>query len=163
MTLPTRLDDCLAKPEVPSKSHHCHSEGAKRPWESPAHLCELVRYIRRLPRRFAARNDRDNLRIMLLIHSLLQFPPNPAMITKTFGGDLMATFGFIGIGNMGGAIAVAASKAHDPADIWVSAGHPQKAAEFPVVSVSVQAGAEAFSVLRVALSAARWTQGQAQN
>ena len=42
----------------------------------------------------------------------------------------MATFGFIGIGNMGGAIAVAASKAHDPADIWVSAGHPEKAAEF---------------------------------
>ena len=42
----------------------------------------------------------------------------------------MATFGFIGIGNMGGAIAVAASKAHDPADIWVSAAHPEKAAAF---------------------------------
>ncbi len=42
----------------------------------------------------------------------------------------MATFGFIGIGNMGGAIAVAAAKAHDPADIWVSAGHPDRAAAF---------------------------------
>ena len=42
----------------------------------------------------------------------------------------MATFGFIGIGNMGGAIAAAVAKAHDPADIWVSAGHPEKAAEF---------------------------------
>ena len=42
----------------------------------------------------------------------------------------MATFGFIGIGNMGGAIAAAAAKAHDPADIWVSAGHPEKAAAF---------------------------------
>ena len=42
----------------------------------------------------------------------------------------MATFGFIGIGNMGGAIAAAAAKAHDPADILVSAGHPEKAAEF---------------------------------
>ena len=42
----------------------------------------------------------------------------------------MATFGFIGIGNMGGAIAVAAAKAHDPGDIWVSAGHPERAAAF---------------------------------
>ena len=42
----------------------------------------------------------------------------------------MATFGFIGIGNMGGAIAAAVAKAHDPADIWVSAGHPEKAAAF---------------------------------
>ena len=42
----------------------------------------------------------------------------------------MATFGFIGIGNMGGAIAAAAAKAHDPADIWVSAGHPERAAAF---------------------------------
>ena len=42
----------------------------------------------------------------------------------------MATFGFIGIGNMGGAIAVAAAKAHDPGDIWVSAGHPDRAAAF---------------------------------
>ena len=42
----------------------------------------------------------------------------------------MATFGFIGIGNMGGAIAAAAAKSHDPADIWVSAGHPEKAAMF---------------------------------
>ena len=42
----------------------------------------------------------------------------------------MATFGFIGIGNMGGAIAAAAAKAHDPGDIWVSAGHPERAAAF---------------------------------
>ena len=42
----------------------------------------------------------------------------------------MATFGFIGIGNMGGAIAAAAARAHDPADIWVSAGHPERAAAF---------------------------------
>lgn len=42
----------------------------------------------------------------------------------------MATFGFIGIGNMGGAIAAAAAKAHDPGDMLVSAGHPEKAAEF---------------------------------
>ena len=42
----------------------------------------------------------------------------------------MATFGFIGIGNMGGAIANAAAKAHDPGDIWVSAGHPERAAAF---------------------------------
>ena len=42
----------------------------------------------------------------------------------------MATFGFIGIGNMGGAIAVAAAKAHDPGDIWVSANHPERAAAF---------------------------------
>ena len=33
----------------------------------------------------------------------------------------MATFGFIGIGNMGGAIAAAAAKAHDPGDMLVSA------------------------------------------
>ena len=42
----------------------------------------------------------------------------------------MATFGFIGIGNMGGAIAAAVSAAHDPGDIWVSAGHPERAAAF---------------------------------
>ena len=42
----------------------------------------------------------------------------------------MATFGFIGIGNMGGAIAAAAAKAHDPKDIWVSAGHPERAKAF---------------------------------
>ena len=42
----------------------------------------------------------------------------------------MATFGFIGIGNMGGAIAVAAAKAHDPGDIWVSASHPERAEAF---------------------------------
>ena len=42
----------------------------------------------------------------------------------------MATFGFIGIGNMGGAIAAAAAKAHDPGDIFVSAGHPERAAAF---------------------------------
>ena len=42
----------------------------------------------------------------------------------------MATFGFIGIGNMGGAIAMAAAKAVDPAEILVSAQHPEKAAAF---------------------------------
>ena len=42
----------------------------------------------------------------------------------------MATFGFIGIGNMGGAIAAAVGKAHDPGDIWVSANHPEHAAAF---------------------------------
>ena len=42
----------------------------------------------------------------------------------------MATFGFIGIGNMGGAIAIAAAKAHDPGDILVSAGHPERARAF---------------------------------
>ena len=42
----------------------------------------------------------------------------------------MATFGFIGIGNMGGAIAAAAARAHDPGDILVSAGHPERAAAF---------------------------------
>ena len=42
----------------------------------------------------------------------------------------MATFGFIGIGSMGGAIAAAASRAHDPQDMLVSAGHPEKAAAF---------------------------------
>ena len=42
----------------------------------------------------------------------------------------MATFGFIGIGNMGGAIAAAVAKAHDPGDILVSAGHPERAAAF---------------------------------
>ncbi len=41
----------------------------------------------------------------------------------------MATFGFIGIGNMGGAIA-AAARVHDPADILVSARHPERAAAF---------------------------------
>ena len=43
---------------------------------------------------------------------------------------MMRTFGFIGIGNMGGAIAAAAASVHDPADIWVSAGHPERAAAF---------------------------------
>ena len=42
----------------------------------------------------------------------------------------MALFGFIGIGNMGGAIASAAAKAVDPAEILVSAQHPEKAAAF---------------------------------
>ena len=42
----------------------------------------------------------------------------------------MATFGFIGIGNMGGAIAVAAAKAVDPAQIMVSAGHRETAEAF---------------------------------
>lgn len=42
----------------------------------------------------------------------------------------MATFGFIGIGNMGGAIAMAAAKAMDPGQILVSAQHPEKAAAF---------------------------------
>ena len=42
----------------------------------------------------------------------------------------MATFGFIGIGNMGGAIAMAAAKAIDPAQILVSAQHPEKAKAF---------------------------------
>ena len=42
----------------------------------------------------------------------------------------MATFGFIGIGNMGGAIASAVAQAHDPGDILVSAGHPERAAAF---------------------------------
>ncbi len=42
----------------------------------------------------------------------------------------MATFGFIGIGNMGGAIAAAAAKVHDPADILVAARHPEHAAAF---------------------------------
>ena len=42
----------------------------------------------------------------------------------------MATFGFIGIGNMGGAIAIAAAKVVDPAQILVSAGHPDRAAAF---------------------------------
>ena len=42
----------------------------------------------------------------------------------------MARFGFIGIGNMGGAIASAAARALDPSDMLVSAGHPERAAEF---------------------------------
>lgn len=42
----------------------------------------------------------------------------------------MARFGFIGIGNMGGAIAAAVGRAHDPKDILVSAGHPERAARF---------------------------------
>lgn len=42
----------------------------------------------------------------------------------------MATFGFIGIGNMGGAIASAAAKAMNPAEILVSAQHPEKAVAF---------------------------------
>lgn len=42
----------------------------------------------------------------------------------------MATIGFIGIGNMGGAIAAAAAKTHDPSDILVAAKHPERAAAF---------------------------------
>ena len=42
----------------------------------------------------------------------------------------MAAFGFIGIGNMGGAIAIAAAKVRDPGDILVSAGHPDRAEAF---------------------------------
>ncbi len=42
----------------------------------------------------------------------------------------MATFGFIGIGNMGGALAQAAAKRMDPAGILVSAQHPERAAAF---------------------------------
>ena len=42
----------------------------------------------------------------------------------------MAIFGFIGIGNMGGAIAMAAAKAVDPAQILVSAGHRETAEAF---------------------------------
>ena len=42
----------------------------------------------------------------------------------------MSKFGFIGIGNMGGAIASAVGRACDPEDILVSAGHPERAAQF---------------------------------
>lgn len=42
----------------------------------------------------------------------------------------MATFGFIGIGNMGGAIASAVVKAADPGQILVSAQHREKAEAF---------------------------------
>lgn len=42
----------------------------------------------------------------------------------------MARFGFIGIGNMGGAIAMAAAKAVDPGQILVSAKHPETAERF---------------------------------
>ena len=42
----------------------------------------------------------------------------------------MARFGFIGIGNMGGAIAMAVAKVVDPAEILVAAKHPEKAAAF---------------------------------
>jgi len=42
----------------------------------------------------------------------------------------MAKFGFIGIGNMGGAIASAAAKAIEPWDILVSAKHPEHAKAF---------------------------------
>lgn len=42
----------------------------------------------------------------------------------------MAKFGFIGIGNMGGAIASAAVKSFDPSQILVSAKHPEKAQAF---------------------------------
>ena len=42
----------------------------------------------------------------------------------------MATFGFIGIGNMGGAIASAAAKSVDPGQILVSAKHPETAQTF---------------------------------
>lgn len=43
---------------------------------------------------------------------------------------MMAKFGFIGVGNMGGAIAMAAAKAVDPAEILVSALHPDRAHGF---------------------------------
>lgn len=42
----------------------------------------------------------------------------------------MFEFGFIGVGNMGGAMAMAAAKALDPAGILVSAKHPQRARAF---------------------------------
>lgn len=42
----------------------------------------------------------------------------------------MAVFGFIGIGNMGGALACAAAKAIDPKNILVAAKHPERAAAF---------------------------------
>lgn len=42
----------------------------------------------------------------------------------------MAKFGFIGIGNMGGAMATAAVKAMDPGSILVAAKHPERAAVF---------------------------------
>lgn len=42
----------------------------------------------------------------------------------------MAKFGFIGVGNMGGAIAMAAAKALEPSDILVSAKHPERALAF---------------------------------
>ena len=42
----------------------------------------------------------------------------------------MALFGFIGIGNMGGAIASAAAKAVDPGGILVSAQHPERSQAF---------------------------------
>jgi len=42
----------------------------------------------------------------------------------------MAKFGFIGIGNMGGAMAIAAAKAISPSDILVSAKHDENAQAF---------------------------------
>lgn len=42
----------------------------------------------------------------------------------------MATFGFIGIGNMGGAMAMAAAKAEKDSRILVAAKHPEHAAAF---------------------------------
>ena len=50
----------------------------------------------------------------------------------------MALFGFIGVGNMGGAMAKAAAKALGGADIYVSAKHPEKAQAF-----AAQIGAKA--------------------
>ena len=44
-------------------------------------------------------------------------------ISDTFGGIDMKLFGFIGIGNMGGAIAASAAKAFDTSEILVSAAH----------------------------------------
>ncbi len=45
----------------------------------------------------------------------------------------MAAFGFIGIGNMGGALAQAAAKVISPGEILVSAGHPARAKAFAKV------------------------------
>ncbi len=45
----------------------------------------------------------------------------------------MAVFGFIGIGNMGGALAQAAAKVIPPEEILVSAGHPARAKAFAKV------------------------------
>lgn len=42
----------------------------------------------------------------------------------------MVKFGFIGVGNMGGAIAMAAAKTVDPSEILVSAKHPERAEAF---------------------------------
>ncbi len=45
----------------------------------------------------------------------------------------MATFGFIGVGNMGGAIAQAVAQVVEPSQILVSAGHPARAKAFAKV------------------------------